>query len=200
MTDKQYYKERFNLQLRELSRFPVWTRDQIKVYLHLSNDTLINLEKENIIYKFNISRCTFYSIKNKKYTNNIIIKSILEIDSYYRVHYDEIANFRFDDKLEDKSLISRNVKKIGTNEKIDYFSIFNINPETKFEKIIDLMIDIENLNDKPCLIMIYVYNVDKQKLTDYIEENYKIIPYLMEGRLEYLIIECDYPHFKYLQL
>ena len=62
------------------------------------------------------------------------------------------------------------------------------------------MIDIENLNDKPCLIMVYVYNVDKQKLIDYIEENYKIIPYLMEGRLEYLIIECDYPHLRYLQL
>ena len=198
MTDKQYYKERFNLQLKELNKFPVWTRNQIKSYLHLCNDTLINLEKENIIYKFNISRCVFYSTKNKTYTNSSIIKSIMEIDSNYRVHYDDIDGFKFDSNLDDKSLAGKNVKKVGTNGKVNYFSIFNINPSVKFDNITNLMEDIENRTDKPVIIMLYVYNLDSEKLKEYIEE--RLVTYLMSGRMEYLIINVSYPHLNYLHL
>lgn len=200
MTDKEYYKNKYYLQLKEMSRFPVWTINQIERFLKISHHTVPKLVNENIIYTFNIDKCKFYTVKNKTYTNNIIIKSIMDIDSAYRVDYSDIANFRYDSSLDEKSLISRNVKKIGTNGKVNYFNIYNVNSSTRFDKIVDLMIDIENLTDKPPIIMIYTYNVDTEELKQYIENNFKIIVYLMSGRLEYIIVDVDYPHFKYLQL
>lgn len=200
MTDKQYYKNKYQLQLSDMSKFPVWTLQQITYYLHISNDTVTLLVNENIINKFNISRCTFYSLKDKQYTNQTIIKSIMQIDSYYRVHWFDLDNFQIDNKIEDKSLISRNVQKMGTNGNINYFNIYNINPATKFDKIIDLMIDIENLTDKRPIILIFVHDVNSKTLEDYIEDNNRIIPYLISGRLEYKIVDVNYPHFKYLQL
>ena len=54
MTDYEYYKDKYNLQLEYFAKFPVWTLDQIEYYLHIRHEMLQKLVNLKLLYKFKI--------------------------------------------------------------------------------------------------------------------------------------------------
>jgi len=145
--EKLYLKTKYNLQLSELEKYPVWVLEQLQEYLHLSWDTVQSLVSNGLLYEFKISRCKFYSSKDKTYTNKIIRKSVLNIDVDYKL---TSGSYVLDSIPDDKSLIARNVKRLGymdfEGRKTDFYvcgityPLNNINAYKRFEK---LLIDIQ---------------------------------------------------------
>lgn len=208
MTDREYLQDRFNLYIKELKKFDIWTIDQMKHYLHISYKTIQQLISNDILYDFKISRCRFFSIYNKNFSNQQILKSIMKIDNYYRVHYDSIPNFKFDSKLESKQLIAKNIQKVGfQNDEHNciYYNLYSIDKVTSlkdFMKIEKLLIEIfENtFESEHCFIMINIHNSDRLELEKYLENSPKLAPFLISKSILYSIIEINYIHFDYLKL
>lgn len=235
MTDYEYYKDKYRLQLNELSKFSVWTRPQICDYIHISNDTLDKLCNLTLINKFKLEKgkSFYYSIKNDVFTNKAIAKSIMFIDFYYdiyiRYHECERENlFSFDGKIDSKSLISRNVRKIGFDNHYSYyhFTILNeINfPSSCFTKdlndiqkeslikeylkkdeiknIIKTLKDIQ-LNDSKESVVVYLSirnlrNIDFAK--EVLESDIELFQLINNKMIYYKLIGVSYPQLDEIKL
>ena len=200
-------KERYEKQLQALDEFPIWTIEQIKEYLHMDFDTIQKMVEAKWLYKFSVSRCTFYSVSNKKFTNQAIIKSILSIDAMYQLDYNKFDGWLVrDDSLYDKSLISRGVKRIGYLDDDNRFNLYQvivpqILTEKDFTKMAKLLIDIHNNNESDYIQVVFVVrNTDTSALEAYLEEQDQLIPYFMAGYIKFQVFSFYRSHFDYLKL
>lgn len=200
-------KERYEKQLQALDEFPIWTIEQIKEYLHMDFDTVQKMVEAKWLYKFSVSRCTFYSVSNKKFTNQAIIKSILSIDAMYQLNYSKFDGWLVrDDSLYDKSLISRGVKRIGYLDDDNRFNLYQvivpqILTEKDFSKMAKLLIDIHNNNESDYIQVVFVVrNNDTSALEAYLEEQDQLIPYFMAGYIKFQAFSFYRSHFDYLKL
>lgn len=208
MTKTSLFKDKYNLQLESMKNFPVWTREQITGYLHISNETIYKLKELGFIHSFKVSRQNLYSLKDKFYTNDTIIKSILSIDSYFRIHYDEIEFFKRKNDLTDKSIISRNVKMVGTqcigDRTCNYYDYYSINPictKKDFIKVEKLLLDLNcSSNSDKIYLSIICYNSDYIGLKDYLDNSDKLMPYYMTKEINYILVPVSYPCFSYIKL
>ena len=200
-------KERYEKQLQALDEFPIWTIEQIKEYLHMDFDTVQKMVDEKWLYKFSVSRCTFYSVANKKFTNQAIIKSILSIDAMYQLDYSKFDGWLVrNDSLYDKSLISRGVRRIGYLDDENRFNLYQvivpqILTEKDFPKMAKLLIDIHNNNESDYIQVVFVVrNDDPSPLEAYLEEQDQLIPYVMAGYIKFQAFSFYRSHFDYLKL
>lgn len=206
MTDYEYYRDKFNAHIECLSKFPVWTYDQIRGYTHLHYDTIQKLVNLRILYKFNIGRLTFYSLHNRQYTNQSIVKSILRIDTYFRTHYRDLDGFIFDNRLDNKSLFSKNVEKIGYisggSFLVNYYNIYSIHPTSSvkdYKRIEKLLIDVYTASGSDYVqIGIVCYDSDINALEEYLEASGTLIPYTMTNAITYYFVNVNYPHLSQL--
>lgn len=206
MTDYEYYRDKYYIHLEYLSKFPVWTRQHIESILHIEYRCLQKLVNVKLLYKFNVGRFTFYTVHNKHFTNQSIVKSILRIDSYFRTRYGDINDLVYDNKLDNNSLVSSNVEKIGYTNRNNYitgfYSIYNIRPVLTvkdFKKIEKLLIDIYTASGCDFVnVGVVVYNTNIKALEDYLESSGELLTYKMCSNIDYYIVNVDSPHLEYL--
>ena len=155
--EKQYLKDKYKYQLSEINRFPVWTLEQLKDYLHICWDTVQLMVANDLLYDFKYSCCKFYSPNNKYYTGKMIRKSVLNIDSYYNF----VTRFNPNLKIDDKSLIARNVKRLGNSYNdgrlTDYYSCaldYPLDSIDSYKRLVKLLVDIQAYSE---LEYVYVY-------------------------------------------
>lgn len=170
-------------------------------------DTVQKMVEAKGLYKFSVSRCTFYSVSNKKFTNQAIIRSILSIDAMYQLNYSKFDGWLVrDDSLYDKSLISRGVKRIGYLDDDNRFNLYQvivpqILTDKDFSKMAKLLIDIHNNNESDYIQVVFVVrNDDTSPLKAYLEEQDQLIPYVMAGYIKFQAFSFYRSHFDYLKL
>lgn len=194
-------------QLDALSKFPVWTLDQIKEYLHLDYDTVQKFVSVNWLYKFNVGRCTFYSCNNKKFTNQAIIKSIMMIDTNYIIDYSKYEKWiHYGSTLENKSLIAKGVHQVGYidySRRINLYHIYvyQVLTRKEYEKLAKMLIDIHNESDSDHIHVMFILRDDRiDELNTYLDEYPNLVAYKMGKYIEYQIGYVYRPHFNYLKL
>ena len=191
----------------DIAKFPVWTLEQLKQYLHIDYDTIQKYVRNKELFKFSVGRCTYYSSKNKKYTNAAIIKSILMIDAEYLIDYSKCTVFPPAEPLEEKSLIARGVRylgSMGTNVRWDLYQIIVTQKITEkdYEKMIKLLIDVHNNNSESDYIhVVFVApETDFAAFDNYLREAPQLVPYFMCNYMLVQYLPCERPHFKYLKI
>lgn len=210
MTDKQYYKEKYVGVLEEFKRFPVWSREQAVKYLHISNEMLIRLSDLGLMNRFKIQQQNYYSsVFDKDISNDKIKKSIMNVDAYYRLKpllEENVVYFKFENDLEDKSLISKNVKMIGyqdLKEKPKYYFYFVLKPlqnKKDYEKIIDTMIDIYFKSETEMIIVyLVIHSTDYQDVLDYLNNSGRLTVYTINRNIQYETITVNSPHIDCLR-
>lgn len=235
MTDYEFYKEKYRLQLNELSKFPIWTRPQICSYIHISNDTLDKLCNLTLINKFKLQKgkSFYYSMKNDTFTNQSIIKSVMFIDFYYDIYiryheYEREKLFSFDDAIDSKSLISRNVRKIGFDNNHSYYHLSFINEinlpsvyhtsnlkETEKEslikeylkkdeikRLIKILKDIQ-VNDAKESVVVYISIMNLNNiefLKDILESDIKLFQLVNSKLIYFKLISVEHPQLDEIKL
>lgn len=202
-------EEKYQNQLAALAEFPVWLMQQIKSFLHLDFDTVQKFVDAKLLYKFNVGRCTFYSTANKKYTNLAILKSCMTIDITYRMDYSKYEEvLHLDNTLEDKSLISRNVRTVGWLDLPHRYYLYHvvcpqpIRTVKDFQKIEKLLLDIHaaNLKSDYISVVFFVRGTDIDALTDYLNKTRMLELYRVCDYILYRFISDDRPNFNYLKI
>lgn len=202
-------EEKYQNQLAALAEFPVWLVQQIKSFLHLDFDTVQKFVDAKLLYKFNVGRCTFYSTANKKYTNLAILKSCMTIDITYRMDYSKYEEvLHLDNTLEDKSLISRNVRAVGWLDLPHRYYLYHvvcpqpIRTVKDFQKIEKLLLDIHaaNLKSDYISVVFFVRGTDIDALTDYLNKTRMLELYRVCDYILYRFISDDRPNFNYLKI
>ena len=235
MTDYEFYKEKYRLQLKEMSQFPMWIRPQICDNLHISNHTLDKLCNLSLINKFKLKggKSYYYSVKNDTFTNEAIYKSIMFIDFYYDIYlryheYERENLFSFDDVIDNKSLISRNVKKIGFDSRFGYYycsflkelklpsiseysklDIFRketllkeYSKKEEIKKLTKLLIDIQSYEIKESsVIYVSVRNLENfEFLKDVLEYNPELFQLVNSKYIYYKFVNVEYPQLDEIKL
>lgn len=207
--DAMTLEEKYQNQLAALAEFPVWLMQQIKSFLHLDFDTVQKFVDAKLLYKFNVGRCTFYSTANKKYTNLAILKSCMTIDITYRMDYSKYEEvLHLDNTLEDKSLISRNVRAVGWLDMPRRYYLYHvvcpqpIKTVKDFQKIEKLLLDIHaaNLKSDYISVVFFVRGTDIDALTDYLNKTRMLELYRVCDYILYRFISDDRPNFNYLKI
>ncbi len=202
-------EEKYQNQLAALAEFPVWLMQQIKSFLHLDFDTVQKFVDAKLLYKFNVGRCTFYSTANKKYTNLAILKSCMTIDITYRMDYSKYEEvLHLDNTLEDKSLISRNVRAVGWLDMPRRYYLYHvvcpqpIKTVKDFQKIEKLLLDIHaaNLKSDYISVVFFVRGTDIDALTDYLNKTRMLELYRVCDYILYRFVPDDRPNFNYLKI
>lgn len=205
MTEREFLEDKYKLHLYYINKNEIWTLEQLKKYIHIDYNTIQKFVSEGLLYKFNINKVTFYGLKNKYYSNQQIIKSMMMIESNFHVRYDLLPKFKRYSTLEDKSLLSRNVRMIGHSGICDYYDLYYLqkcNTQKDYDRIIQTLIDIQNNNSDSDYIccLIFVRDCDTEELQEYLDNSDKLICYRMSKFINYKIYNVSYPHFKYLKL
>ena len=198
--EKESLQRKYCSQLTALRKFNVWTLEQIKGNLHIDHSTVKKFVANELLYEFKISRCSFYSSRNEYYTNSAIIKSILDIDLNYLIK----NNLEPCVPVSDKTLISRNVTKLGYLDGVSYYSVSYLYPlvTTKdFMKIEKLLIDIQAYADTDSVSVFITFpEVDSEELKKYLLNSSKIIPYLTANLINVRFIANEHKCFKYVKM
>ena len=204
--------EKYNIQLEEMARFPVWTLEQIYKHLHICHNTVVRLVSYGIIYKFQIGKkCTYYSLKKNYYSNYKAKKSIMMIEFYYRTHFYRLENFVYYDKLDDKSLISRDVQLIGYDVEDTeegqkpryYYSFCDVRDlvSENFDYLMKLIKDIQCHSPSGRIRVYFVTNSSlKEEIKDYLRNNYEFINLKKCGYVDCRIVQVENKNFSYLKL
>ena len=210
MTDKQYYKEKYVGVLEEFKKFPVWSREQVKSYLHISHDTMIRLSDLGLMNRFKVQQQTYYSsIFDKYISNDKIKKSIMNVDSYYRLKpllEEQFSNFSICDDLTDKSLISKNVKMIGVDGSefnTKYYFYFILKPlitKKDYENLIDTILDIYWKSETDYIsVYLVIHSTNYKDVLDYLDNSGRLTVYTMNRNIEYETITVNSPHIDCLR-
>lgn len=204
--DFEKLKQKYENKLEALAAFPVWTVEQIKEILNLDFNTIQRFVTAGWLCKFTVSRCTFYSTEKKQYNNQTIIKTVMSIDAHYYVTFNCYADIlRLDSTLDDKSLIARNVKKIGWLDNERQFHLYHalmIYPMSAkdFAKVEKLLIDIHNNNPSDYIfVAILIHDTDAAALAEFLENSEKLLLYRMCNYICYKVIPLQRSCYKYLR-
>lgn len=200
-------EEQLQKRKEDIAKFPVWTLEQLKEFMHIDYDTIQKYVRNKELFKFSVGRCTYYSSKNKKYSNANIVKSILMIDAEYQIDYKNFTIYPPAVPFEEKSLIARGVRylgHIGTSVRWDMYQIFVTQKITEkdYEKMIKLLIDIHNNNSESDYIHVVIVAPESDfiALGNYLKEASQLVPYFMCNYMMVQYFQSVRPHFKYLKI
>lgn len=200
-------REKYAQRLERLAAFPVWTLEQIREHLHLDFDTIQKFVDVGWLYKFNVGRCTFYSTKKGKYSNQAIVKSVMSIDADYFFTYSCYGDYmHYDNVMDDMTLYARNVKCVGWidhEKKFYFYQVILPKPVTQkdYQKIQKLLLDIHLQNPSDFIhVLLIVHDTDTDALTAYLEEDVRLMLYRVNGFIHYQYLEIERNCFKYLRV
>ena len=205
--DKNYLLKKYNTEIVNIKLFPVWTREQIKKFLHISNDTIQDLSDVGILKTFFIGKVKLYSYYDTDYSNEKILKSIMRIDSFYRLTYDYDVCVR-DSDLDNKSLIARNVEMTHmANDayKMHYYDLYllnSISSVSQCKKVSKTVNDVfYNCPVNYVLVNVFVpAGSNVEMLKNEIENNPDFITINIEYYLYFNIIEVKNTAFSYIKI
>ena len=129
------------------------------------------------------------------------------IDAEYLIDYSKVTVFPPTEPFEEKSLIARGVRylgSMGTNVRWDLYQIFVTQKitEKEYEKMIKLLIDVHNNNSESDYIhVVFVApDTDYTAFDNYLREAPQLVPYFMCNYMMVQYLPCERPHFKYLKI
>lgn len=200
INEKERLQKKYCSQLCELRKFNVWTLEQIKDNLHIDHSTVNKFIDNGLLYDFKISRCRFFTTRNDYFTNSSIIKSILDVDLNYLIK----NNLEPCIPISDKTLISRNVSKLGYFDEVSYYSVshlYPINTIKEYMKIEKLLIDIQALADTDSVSVFITFpEIDGDGLKQYLLNSPTFIPYLTAKLIDVRFIANEHKCFKYVKI